>query len=414
MPIDLDSLPLSRKQLRSVVEAQRTPQIAVWDGAVSSGKTIASLLAFLIALVAAPDHGLVVIVGKTLQTIERNVIGPLQSVVLFGPLARHTVHTAGSNTARILGRTVHLIGANDARSEGRIRGVTVCLAYVDEATLVPRDFWMMLLSRLRVPGAKLFATTNPDGPGHWLRKDFLLRGLEVGLIGWQFVLDDNPSLTEEYKARLRTQYVGLWFRRFILGEWCLAEGAVYDMWDPDRHVVDILPPIQRWIALGMDYGDTSPSAGELVGLHGQCLYLASEWRYDARLAHRKITVHEVSERVRGWLDGIPARPEYVIADPAAGALVTQMFRDGLNPTLADNAVVDGIRTVASLLATNRLKVHRSCTALLDEIGGYSWDPKAAEKGKDEPIKVADHSLDALRYAIRTTESIWRPRVALAA
>lgn len=412
--IDLDRLPLSRKQIVSIVEAGRTPQLAVWDGAVSSGKTIASLLAFLIALVAAPRHGLVVIVGRTLQTIERNLIEPLQSVALFGPLARHTVHTTGSTTAVILGRVVHLIGANDVRAEGRIRGATVCLAYVDEATLVPQTFWMMLLSRLRVAGAKLFATTNPDGPGHWLRKDFLLRGLDVGLVSWQFVLDDNPSLTEEYKNRLKAQYVGLWFRRFILGEWCLAEGAIYDMFDPDRHVVDILPRIERWLALGVDYGDTSPTAALLLGLHNRTLYAGAEWRYDARQAHRKITVHEVSERVRGWLDGIPARPEWTIVDPAAGALVTQLFRDGLHPQLADNAVLDGIRTFASLLATGRLKFHRSCTGLLDEIGGYSWDPKAAEKGKDEPIKVADHSLDALRYAVKTTEVLWRPQLAIAA
>lgn len=418
MPINLDRLPLSRKQIRSIVEAQRTPQIAVWDGAVSSGKTVASLLALLIALVAAPDHGLIVIVGKTLQTIERNIVGPLQSVHLFGPLARHTVHTTGSTTAVILGRTVHLIGANDVRAEGRIRGATVCLAYVDEATLLPQSFWMMLLSRLRVPGAKLFATTNPDGPGHWLRKDFLLRGLDVGLVGWQFRLDDNPSLTEEYKARLRAQYVGLWFRRFILGEWCLAEGAVFDMFDPDRHRVEILPPMQRWIALGIDYGDTSPTAALLVGVHDRVLYAAAEWRYDARQAHRKITVHEVSERIRGWLDkptgAGPVRPEWVIVDPAAGALVTQLHRDGLTPTLADNAVLDGIRSLASLLATNRLRIHRSCTGLLDEIGGYSWDPAAAEKGHDEPIKVDDHSLDALRYGVHTTEALWRPHLQLAA
>jgi PBSX family phage terminase large subunit len=412
--IDLDRLPLSPKQLRSVVEAQRTPQIAVWDGAVSAGKTIASLLAFLIALVAAPDHGLVVIVGKTLQTIERNVIEPLQSVHLFGPLARHTVHTTGSNTARILGRTVHLIGANDARAEGRIRGVTVCLAYVDEATLVPREFWMMLLSRLRVPGAKLFATTNPEGPGHWLRKDFILRGLEVGLIGWQFVMADNPSLTTEYMDRLKAQYVGLWYRRYILGEWCLAEGAVYDMFDPARHVVDILPPIQRWVALGVDYGTTNPFAAELVGLHDGALYLTHEWRYESKQSHRSLTTHEYSERMRGWLDGIPARPEWTVVDPAAAEFVTQLFRDGLTPTLADNAVLDGIRLTASLLATNRIRIHRSCTGLLDEIGGYSWDSDKAEKGEDAPIKANDHSLDALRYALKTTESIWRPHLALAA
>src|SRR5690606_24239108 len=106
-------------------------QIALWSGAVSSGKTISSLLAFLILLTRAPSHGLVVIVGRTLQTIERNLIDPLQSPELFGPLAGQVHHTAGSTTAVILGRTVHLVGASDARAESRIRGATVALAYVD-------------------------------------------------------------------------------------------------------------------------------------------------------------------------------------------------------------------------------------------------------------------------------------------
>lgn len=173
-------LPMSPAQIRSIVESQDAP-IALWSGAVSSGKTIASLIAFLLRLAVAPDHGLIVIVGRTLQTIERNLIDPLQSTYLFGPLAKHVQHTTGSTTATILGRTVHLIGASDARAEGRIRGSTIALAYVDEATLVPYEFWMMLLSRLRVGNeSRLMATTNPDGPFHWLRREFILRGTRSG------------------------------------------------------------------------------------------------------------------------------------------------------------------------------------------------------------------------------------------
>lgn len=415
---------LSPKQVRSVVEAQSTPQIALWSGAVSSGKTIASLLAFLIALTVAPQHGLVVVIGKTLQTIERNLIDPLQSPLLFGPLAAHTHHTRGSNTARILGRTVHLVGAHDVRAEDRIRGMTVALAYVDEASLVPRGFWMMLLSRLRVPGARLLATTNPDGPGHWLRKDFILRAAEVGMRHWHFNLADNPSLTTDYVERLKRQYVGLWYRRFIKGEWCLAEGAIYDMWDPARHVVDILPPITRWIGCGVDYGTTNPFAALLLGLGSdRRLYITHEWRYDSKQAHRALTDHEYSERMRGWLASLehphaPAargiHPEWTVVDPSAASFVQQLYRDGLTPTLASNEVLPGIRTIASLLAVDLLKVHRRCKGLIEEVPGYSWDPDKAERGEDAPIKTDDHSLDGKRYVVHTTEAVWRPQLTEAA
>lgn len=407
--IDLDRVTavLSPKQITSIVESAQA-RISIWAGAVRSGKTIASLLAFLIALTRAPDHGLVVIAGRTRETIERNVIEPLQDRSLFGPLAVHVHHTRGSNTAVILGRTVHLIGAYDARSEGRLRGLTACLAYVDEATLVPEAFWTQLLARLSVPGARLLATTNPDGPAHWLRQQFLLRAPQLDLAHWHFTLDDNPALPADYVASLKAEFTGLWYRRMILGEWCLAEGAVYDMWDPERHVVDRLPAIREWIGVGIDYGTTNPFAALVLGLgvDGR-LYLTHEWRWDSRAMRQQLTDVEYSARVRAWLADIGVAPRWTIVDPSAASFITQLWRDGLTPAQGDNAVLDGIRTVASLLARDRLRVHRSCTGWINEIPGYSWDPDKAAKGEDVPIKADDHSLDAGRYVIRTTETAWR-------
>ncbi len=398
---------LSPKQITSIAESARA-RISIWAGAVRSGKTIASLLAFLIALAAAPDHGLVVIIGRTRETIERNVIEPLQDPTLFGLLVGQVHHTRGSNTAVILGRTVHLIGAHDVRAEGRLRGLTACLAYVDEATLVPEAFWTQLLARLSVPGARLLATTNPDGPAHWLRQQFLLRAPELNLARWHFTLDDNPALPADYVAALKAEFVGLWYRRMINGEWCLAEGAVFDMWDPDRHVVTTLPPIRRWIGLGIDYGTTNPFAALTLGLGvDQRLYLGHEWRWDSKQQRGQLTDQQYSERVRGWLREINVHPQWTIVDPSAASFLAQLWTDGLTPAQGDNAVLDGIRTVASLLGRDRLRVHASCTGWINEIPGYSWDPDAAAKGEDKPIKTDDHSLDAGRYVIRTTETAWR-------
>lgn len=414
---------LSPKQISSIAGALKTPQIALWSGAVSSGKTFASLLALLIAISVAPHTGLIVITGKTLQTIQRNVITPLQDSRTYGMLASQVKYTPGANTATILGRTVWLIGANDVRAEDRIRGATIVLAYVDEASLVPQGFWMMMLSRLRVEGAKLLATTNPEGPGHWLRKDFLLRGLDVGLVDWHFTLDDNPSLAAEYVARLKRQYVGLWYRRFILGEWCLAEGAVYDMWDPDRHVVKDLPMMRRWIGLGIDYGNTNPFAAQMLGLGvDNTLYFTHEWRWDSRRERRALTDVEYSEKLRAWLgklkqpqsDAVGIRPSWTVVDPSAASFRIQLWQDGLSPAEGDNSVLDGIRVLASLLARDQLKVHASCTGWINEVGGYSWDEDAAEKGEDKPIKAEDHHMDAGRYVIKTTEGSWRSDLRAAA
>lgn len=414
----LEDLPLSPKQLRSVAEA--TARINVWEGAIRSGKTIGSLLAWLIFVSEAPTSGELVMVGKTSQTLHRNIFQPLQDPALFGPVARLIHYTPGAPTATILGRLVHVIGANDAKSEPKVRGMTVSGAYIDEATLIPQAFWEQMLGRMSVPGARLFATTNPDNPAHWLMRDWLANP-DKPLRRWSFTLDDNPYLDRQYVADTKAMHTGLFYRRFVLGEWVAAEGAVYDMWDPDRHVIDLLPRerIHRWIALGVDYGTSNPFHAVLLGLGSdRRLYVAAEWRYDSRQQRRQLTDSEYSERLRGWLADVPGygpvRPQFVTVDPSAASFVTQLHRDKLTPTAADNSVMDGIRVVSSLLARGKLLVHSSCKELIAEIGGYSWDDRAALLGEDKPIKVADHGVDALRYGAYSTRALWQHHIALAA
>lgn len=411
---------LSDKQERSI--AHSTARINIWSGAVRSGKTIASLLRWLTYVADAPRGGALVVSGKTVDTVARNVFGPLQDPGIFGPFARHVHYTRGASTATILGRPVEVITANDARAEGRLRGLTSAGAYVDELTLVPEAFFTQLLARLSVPGAKVFCTTNPDGPAHWVRKKFLLRRGELNLAAWHFTLDDNPTLDPAYVEAIKREYVGLWYRRFILGEWCLAEGAVFDMFDEDRHVVSELPAINRWLALGIDYGTRNATAALMLALGADGrLYLTHEWRHDPATARRQLTDADLSRELRAWLAGLQAgdglsgvHPEWIVVDPSAASLRLQLHRDGMTPALADNSVLDGIRLMSSLLGNGQLRIHASCKGLLDELPGYSWDDKAAARGEDAPIKADDHSIDAARYAIVTTEALWRNQLAPAA
>lgn len=425
-------LPLSPKQLRSIAESERH-RLSIWSGAVRSGKTIASLVAFLLAVNCAPSSGLILIVGRSLQTIERNIIDPLQDPALFGSLTGRVHHTRGATTAVILGRTVHLIGASDARAEGRIRGATVCLALADEVTLLPEGFFNQLLARLSVPGARLIGTTNPDSPAHWLRKNFLLRRGELDLGTWHFTLDDNPSLSKTYVDALKAEYVGLWYRRFIDGQWVAAEGAIYDMWDESRHVVDIVPPITDWLCLAVDYGTTNPFHAILfgvgaendpaTGMRRESLYGVAEWRWDSRQRHRQLTDHEYAQQVRDWLatvrfPGTHLRgptPQHWVIDPSAASFKVQAFQAGWNVVDANNSVLDGIRLVSSMLSADRLKFSRGgCPAVIEEFPSYSWDDTAAAKGEDKPIKINDHGLDAARYGVATTRSLWHNRIQLTA
>jgi PBSX family phage terminase large subunit len=408
---------MSRKQIDFV--ANSTARINIASGSIRAGKTISTLLRWMIYVASAPRGGELAVIAKTTNTAASNVFIPLQDPNLFGPLAQHVHYTRGAPTATILGRPVRVIGANDVRAEERLRGMTCAGALVDEATLVPQEFWTQLLGRMSVPGAKLFASTNPGSPAHWLKRDFIDRRDELGIRYWHYTLDDNPSLGTEYVEAIKAEFVGLWYRRFVLGEWIAAEGAVFDMWDDERHIVHALPEIAKWIGVGVDYGQTNPFHATLLGLgRDRKLYIASEWRYDGRQQRRQLTDLEYSERMRHWLADVPGigavRPQFVTVDPSAASFSAQLRRDNLTPTPANNAVLDGIRTMSSLLSAGKLLIHSSCKGLITEMPGYAWDDKAAEKGEDKPIKVADHGIDSSRYVTYTTRALWQRQLAMAA
>ncbi|NUK07251.1 PBSX family phage terminase large subunit [Streptomyces lunaelactis] len=405
--------PLSDKQVRSIREA--TARISLWHGSVRSGKTIASLLAFLLAVRRAPASGLILIVGRSLQTIERNCLEPLADPALFGPAAAEVRHTRGATTAVILGRVVHLVGASDARAEGRLRGLTASLAYCDEVTLLPEGFFVQLLARLSVPGARLLGTTNPDSPRHWLKVNYLDRQAELDLASWHFRLADNPSLSPAYVAALAAEYSGLWRRRMIDGAWVIAEGSVFDMYDEQRHVVTELPPMRRYWT-GVDYGTVNPFAALLLGLGDDGrLYVTSEWRHDSRARHRQLTDAQYSKAVRAWLAEQDVEAEWTFVDPSASSFSTQLWADG-HPgvTRAKNDVLDGIRSVATALDSGLLFIHESCEGLLAELPEYVWSDEAAARGEDRPVKLNDHSVDALRYVVHSTAHEWRGLLTTAA
>jgi PBSX family phage terminase large subunit len=410
---------LSPKQRTSIAEA--TARINLWEGSVRSGKTLSSIIAFLEALRTGP-RGPVALIGKTRDTVARNIIDPMAD--LFGTLAPAAVqYTRGAPTAVILGRLCHVMGANDARSEGRIRGLTLALAYVDEASLVTRAFWGQLLFRLSIPGAMLFATTNPDSPAHWLKREYLDRADQLGLHSWHFTLDDNPALTDEYVAAIKAENVGLFRKRFVEGLWVAAEGAIYDMLDLDpagAHRADwdvVRPRLAGRYWLGVDYGTTNPTHAVLLALGiDERLYVAGEWVHDGR-AQRSLSDAEQAQRLATWLEegaGIPGAsgvwPERTAVDPSAASFRRQLRNDGWSGLVpADNPVLDGIRNVSSLLAAHRLQfVAEAAPELERQLLGYVWDEKAQRKGEDEPLKQDDHGPDGLRYGVAVCRSVWRP------
>lgn len=420
---------VSRAQILSIVDAMGR-KLALWYGSVSAGKTVASLFAFLLAVVAAPRTGIIIIVGRTMTTVYQNVFVLFQNTSIFGSvIASQIQYTPGASSARILGREVMVIGAHNAEAVGRIQGSTVALAYVDEAALLPEEFWNMLVSRLRVDGARLLATMNPASRNHWIRKKWIVPGPEKNLISFHFTMKDNPNLSAEYIADMERSFSGVFYDRMIKGEWTNAEGAVYPMWDPKRHVIpwEQLPPVRDVMGIGMDYGTTNTTAALMLGVTDEPtprLVFMDEWRYNPKdHGDRRLTDAALSQRFREWLpkDHTPypltARPRFLMLDPAAASMHQQLHQDlrgtGLSPWPAVNDVLPGIKTVANLLDNDQLIVTDRCTGWAEEVTEYRWDAKATDAGEDQVVKEDDHSLDAGRYIAHSTATYWKPQLVAA-
>lgn len=407
-----------------------TPKVCLWDGAVRAGKTVVSLLAFLILCQDPPPGGAIVIVGRTRDSIARNVFDVLQDDSIFGELAQYVNYTPGAATAKIYGKVVHVLGASDVKAEMVLRGLTVSLAYVDELTLISEPFWKQLLARMSPPGSRILATTNPDGPQHWAYKSIIKRIHDLGYKRFRFKLPDNEWLmvnNPAYVEQIQREYTGLWRRRFLDGEWVQAEGAVYEEWDATRHVVPHgkIPRHGKLLGVALDYGTQHPT-------RAYALWVADDWRFqrtpttqDHEVPQMLYTVAEFapeqnlspnkqSAQFRTWLDQVTGEwrqaPEWVFVDPAAKHFRVQLFEDGLTTAPAHNSKDGGIKTLNSLLAVDRIAVSDDCPELIDHIPGYMWDPKAAKRGEDEPLKEDDDEVDAWRYVVYSTRRFWRDDV----
>ena len=395
--------PFSAVAKRSLVESNA--KINIWMGSVRAGKTISSIVRWIQYVQSVPATYALMMVGKTERTLKRNIIDVI--IAILG--TKNAVFKFGTGEFSMFGREIYVAGANDERSQEKIRGITLGGAYCDEITLYPESFFRMLSTRLSEPGAKLFGTTNPDSPYHWLKTEYIDNEDGDVVKTFHFTIDDNLTLEEEYKRQLKKEFTGLWYDRFILGKWVLAEGTVYDMWDDKKYVFDLKEWLRRrnkngfkHYCIGVDYGTSNPTVFLLIGYDSfdGPYYVCKEYYYSAKgvLAKQKTDAEYANDLVEFAKD---YRISHYVVDPSAASFKTELRRRGIITTDADNSVVDGIRFVSSKLNVDGLYVEQSCYSLKKEFTCYVWDEKKQEKGLDEPKKENDHALDALRYAIYT-------------
>lgn len=407
--------PFSRKQKQ--ILTWWTPESPVKDydgiiadGAIRSGKTICMSLSFVIWAMASYNGQNFAMCGKTIGSFRRNVLFWLK-LMLRSCGYKVTDHRADNLVEISRGKVTnyfYIFGGKDERSQDLIQGITLAGVFCDEVALMPESFVNQATGRCSVDGSKFWFNCNPDGPYHWFKINWIDKAIHKKLLYVHFTMDDNLSLSESIKARYRSMYTGIFFKRYILGLWAMAEGIIYDMFSPERNVVDaeqIAAEYQEktgqrfWTKeryVSCDYGTQNPTAFLLWNKGAdRNWYCRKEYYYSGREKGRQKTDKEFSEDLTVWLDGLEIRS--VILDPAAASFKAQLEKDGYKVKKAKNDVLDGIRFVATLLLSGSIFIDSSCENLIKEFASYIWDAKAGERGEDKPVKEHDHALDALRY-----------------
>ncbi|MBX4266555.1 PBSX family phage terminase large subunit [Clostridium estertheticum] len=386
---------------------EKDARINILEGSVRSSKTVTMIPKWLDYIVNGPK-GLLIMTGVSKDTIYDNVLNDLFDTVGVN----NYTYNRQTGDLNIYGRKIKVVGAKDEGSEKYIRGKTLAGAYCDEVSLMPEKFFKQLLNRMSVKGAKLYATTNPDTPFHYLYTEYITdpKKLLSGMVKvLHFMLDDNPNLDDEYKEFIRGAYKGLWYDRMILGLWKIAEGAIYDMFTEANEYLDGDGPnyelaYRRYYC--MDYGTINPCVFLEVIEQEHKYYIESEYYYNSKKEGIQKDDSEYADDLLKFIDG--KRYTTIIIDPSAASFKIAARRKGIRLKDANNDVLDGIRLVASLLSLKLLKVNKNkCPNFVSERSAYIWDEKAAKIGEEKPIKAHDHAMDAIRYFCKTIIKVIR-------
>ena len=380
---------LSQKQLEFARYANHR-----WNfkgGATRSGKTYLDFKWIIPLRIRdrAGKDGLAVILGVTKSTIERNVLEPMRN--LYGDKLVGTI--SSDNTAWIFGEKCYCLGAEKVSQVSKIRGASIKYCYGDEVADWSEEVFALLKSRLDKEYSCFDGTYNPQYPNHWLKK-FL--DSDADIFSQVYTIDDNPFLPPSFVENLKKEYAGtVFYDRYILGKWTLAEGLVYPMFGDSCIVQDIPDSGDYYISI--DYGTHNPFSAGLWCVTKTVAVRIAEYYYCGREERKEKTPEEYYSEVKRLAGGRDIK--CLIVDPSADAFIATVKKHHeFKVRGAVNDVLPGIQTTAEMIASGKVKIHESCEDAIREFGLYRWDEKAES---DRVVKENDHAMDEVRYMVMT-------------
>lgn len=385
---------ISDKQRKILAFPYTKRDVLICDGAVRSGKTSIMMWAFVDWAMREFDGQRFGICGKTVDSASKNIVVPFISMAL----AKERYNLRWRRADHVLeitrcGKTNYfeVFGGKDESSFMLIQGRTLAGVLLDEVVLMPESFVNQALARCSVDGSRIWFSCNPVSPQHWFYKNWIEGSARRNALYLHFNMRDNPALSDSILARYEAMYSGVFYDRYILGKWVLAEGLIYPMFG-DSCVVDEEPGTEGEYYISCDYGTLNPFSAQLWHWDGKTATCLREYYYSGRETQANKTDEEYCTEIARLAGDLPIRS--IVVDPSAASFIEVLRRKQYIVRKAKNDVLNGIMLTARYLQDGTIKIHRRCKDSIREFGLYRWDDKATE---DRPIKENDHAMDSIRY-----------------
>ena len=402
---------LSDKQMKLLSFQYSNYDGVIADGAIRTGKTSILMIGFVDWAMRTFNNRVFGICGRTIGSVIKNIVDPYLALsysnakykLIFKRQESKLIVSDGNIT-----NTFYMYCGKDNSSYTLIQGITFAGVLIDEVTLLVKSFVEQAIARCSVEGSKFWFSCNPTTPEHWFYKEWVLKCREKNIYYIHFKLRDNPSLSEYMLQRYEKMYTGVFYSRYILGEWVQAEGLVYSLFDKSSMLVDIDAYKEEWgnkfkyadFYVSIDYGITNPFAALLWGIIDDKAYCIDEYYYKSDPANN-LPVRTDEEHYNAIVQQFGVYDiNSIIIDPSANSFKATIRKHGdYQVNNANNDVINGISCTLSMFKDGKLFIGNTCKNLIRELGLYSWETKAG--GRDSVIKENDHACDSMRYFCNT-------------
>ena len=263
--------------------------IIICDGSVRAGKTVAMAMSFIIWSNEKFNGENLGLSGKTIGSLRRNVLQPLKRMLKSRgySIREHrtdnylTISKYNRKTRKVHSNFYYLFGGKDESSQDLVQGITLAGILFDEVALMPESFVNQATARCSIEGSKIWFNCNPEGPYHWFKLEYLDKLEDKNALHLHFTMDDNLSLSDKVKQRYQRMYSGVFYKRYILGVWVLAQGMIFDMFDVEKHVKIINGPFDGYF-VAVDYGTQNLCTFGLYGRYKGGYHLIKEYYYSGK------------------------------------------------------------------------------------------------------------------------------------